>query len=50
MEQMMKRGPSVAEVIGGIGRIFGMVGVWAYFISSKRMGKSNLAGLSEQWT
>jgi nickel transport protein len=38
MEQKMK-GPSVTEVIGGIGWIFGMVGVWAYFISRKRTEK-----------
>ena len=38
MEQKMK-GPGVTEVIGGIGWIFGMVGVWAYFISRKRTGK-----------
>ena len=38
MEQKMK-GPGVTEVIGGIGWIFGMVGVWAYFISRKRTEK-----------
>jgi nickel transport protein len=38
MEQKMKS-PGVAELIGGIGWIFGMVGVWAYFISRKRTEK-----------
>jgi nickel transport protein len=38
MEQKM-RGPSVTEVIGGIGWIFGLVGVWAYFINRKRTEK-----------
>ncbi len=38
MEQKLK-GPSVTEVIGGIGWIFGLVGVWAYFMSRKHAGK-----------
>lgn len=38
MEQKMK-GPGVTEVIGGIGWIFGMVGVWAYFLSRKHADK-----------
>jgi nickel transport protein len=38
MEQKMK-GPSVTEIIGGIGWIIGMFGVWAYFTSRKRTEK-----------
>jgi nickel transport protein len=29
--------PSLAEIIGGIGWIFGIAGVWAYFAARKRM-------------
>jgi nickel transport protein len=39
MEQKMK-GPGVTEIIGGIGWIFGLVGVWAYFMSRKHAGKT----------
>ena len=35
MEQKLK-GPGVTEIIGGIGWIFGIIGVWTYLISRKR--------------
>ncbi len=38
MEQKLK-GPGITEIIGGIGWIFGIVGVWAYLISRKRTEK-----------
>jgi len=33
------KSPSITEVIGGIGWIFGIVGVWAYFAGRKEMTK-----------
>ncbi|UCG14650.1 MAG: hypothetical protein JSU72_09480 [Deltaproteobacteria bacterium] len=44
-----KEGPTVAEIIGGIGYIFGLVGVAMYFNSrKKRSGGQRAAGSGQQ--
>jgi nickel transport protein len=37
--EQQRKGPSVTEIVGGIGWILGIVGIAAYFMSLKRMQK-----------
>ncbi len=42
LAEQKDKGPTIVEVIGGIGWIFGMVGMWAYFKPKKQTGEKQI--------
>ena len=42
LAEQKDKGPSVVEIIGGIGWIFGIVGMWAYFKPKKQIAENQI--------